>query len=144
MSAARGDARPARISSSPSRRESRSRSARFRARALSLDASGPRTRVLPRLASPRPISFHRALPRRSALIPSYLGTHHATGCLFSVSLSLVSPRWRGGAASFNISRRPPPRELAGSHSPRAPLPLRFSLWIISPSRVHPSARALSR
>lgn len=83
-----------------------------------------RTRVLPRLAS----------PRRAALIPSYLGTHHATGCLFSffffffppslcslcpflclcVSLFLsFLPRRRGGAESFNISRRPP-REASSS------------------------------
>lgn len=126
---------------SKSRRESRFRSAQFAPGPPVWTRAGlPRPNAHPLAPRFVPFSFHRALPRRSALIPSYLGTHHATGCLFSVSL----PRRRGGAASFNISRRPPPREFAGSHSPRTPSLLGFSLRITSLSRVHLSARALSR
>lgn len=95
--------------------------------------AGPKTeraRISPRL---RPISsFHRTGRPWSLRT---LGPTTPAGCLFASSL-LLSPRRRGGAASFNISRRPPPRELAGSHSLRVPsLPPSDSLWINSPSLV---------
>lgn len=103
MSAAREDARPAHLLQSKSKRVTFSKRAVSRPGPQFGRENGPRTRVSPRHAAPRPISFHRALPRRSALIPSYLGTHHATGCLFSVSLSLISPRRRGAAQHPLIS-----------------------------------------
>lgn len=125
--------------------------------ARALDSGASRDQVLnARLASSR-----LALPRRAALIPSYLGTYHATGCLFSLPSSpslylffssslrysflfLVSPRRRGGATSFNISRR-----LSSSRARRLSssfvAPLGSPLDLFSSSRAPTSsARALSR
>jgi len=90
----------------------------------------PRTRASLYLASPCRASV---LPRRSALIPSYLGTHHTTGCLFpssppfslslSLSLSLVSlSSLPVGAAVQHplISLAGLLLESSGSHPPRTP------------------------
>jgi len=94
--------------------------------------------ALPRLALPRlgpaapvgPDPFvpwdppHHGMPL--SLLPSFLS--------LSLSLSgfsLVSPRWRGGAASFNISRRSPPWEfgLSSSSNPSSD-PLRSSSLLV--------------
>lgn len=100
----------------------------------------------PRHATPRRASSHHVSPRLAApvgpdpFVP-WDPPRHGMPLLY-LPFSHFSPSARRGAASFNISRRPHPRELSSALILLGLSPP--SRDYLSFSRVHPSARPLSR